>query len=234
MQVVSDLHQGLKPSGFLIDFTRPEGTLAHLKVCRELGVKAVIGTTGANLASRGFSLARGLRHQGIHGFNGTLVGCAAAALGGIGSTASPALWLVLVLLGSAATTLFVEAWGRRFHRRGSLPPLTLPFCLATWALLALAGGVPPMAPDPATLPGTETLGTLQALALGLPRSFGQVFLCGKLSSGVLVLLATALASPLAAALGLLGALAAMAGLGAVADSVAGLGGVADGVCVIIP
>jgi 4-hydroxy-tetrahydrodipicolinate reductase len=30
----------------LIDFTRPEGTLAHLKVCRELRVKAVIGTTG--------------------------------------------------------------------------------------------------------------------------------------------------------------------------------------------
>ncbi|RYF55528.1 MAG: 4-hydroxy-tetrahydrodipicolinate reductase, partial [Comamonadaceae bacterium] len=29
-----------------IDFTRPEGTLAHLKVCRELGVNAVIGTTG--------------------------------------------------------------------------------------------------------------------------------------------------------------------------------------------
>jgi 4-hydroxy-tetrahydrodipicolinate reductase len=30
----------------LIDFTRPAGTLAHLAVCRELGVKAVIGTTG--------------------------------------------------------------------------------------------------------------------------------------------------------------------------------------------
>ena len=30
----------------LIDFPRPEGTLAHLTVCHELGVKAVIGTTG--------------------------------------------------------------------------------------------------------------------------------------------------------------------------------------------
>ncbi|PVE42692.1 4-hydroxy-tetrahydrodipicolinate reductase [Limnohabitans planktonicus] len=52
VQVVSDLHQGLKPSGFLIDFTRPEGTLAHLKVCRELGVKAVIGTTGFSDAQK--------------------------------------------------------------------------------------------------------------------------------------------------------------------------------------
>jgi 4-hydroxy-tetrahydrodipicolinate reductase len=44
--VTADLHAGLQGSACLIDFTRPEGTLAHLKVCRELGVKAVIGTTG--------------------------------------------------------------------------------------------------------------------------------------------------------------------------------------------
>ena len=44
--VTADLHAGLQNAGCLIDFTRPEGTLAHLKVCRELGVKAVIGTTG--------------------------------------------------------------------------------------------------------------------------------------------------------------------------------------------
>ncbi|MDX9995146.1 MAG: 4-hydroxy-tetrahydrodipicolinate reductase [Rhodocyclaceae bacterium] len=30
----------------LIDFTRPEGTLAHLDICRRHGVHAVIGTTG--------------------------------------------------------------------------------------------------------------------------------------------------------------------------------------------
>ncbi|MGV0962073.1 MAG: 4-hydroxy-tetrahydrodipicolinate reductase [Limnohabitans sp.] len=46
VSVASDVRAGLKDTGFLIDFTRPEGTLAHLKVCRELGVKAVIGTTG--------------------------------------------------------------------------------------------------------------------------------------------------------------------------------------------
>lgn len=46
VKVQGDLREGLKDSNFLIDFTRPEGTLAHLRVCRELGVKAVIGTTG--------------------------------------------------------------------------------------------------------------------------------------------------------------------------------------------
>jgi len=44
--IASDLHVGLQACDVLIDFTRPEGTLAHLKVCRELGVSAVIGTTG--------------------------------------------------------------------------------------------------------------------------------------------------------------------------------------------
>ncbi len=44
--ITSDLAAGLANAQVLIDFTRPEGTLAHLQVCRRLGVKAVIGTTG--------------------------------------------------------------------------------------------------------------------------------------------------------------------------------------------
>ncbi len=44
--ITSDLAAGLGDARFLIDFTRPEGTLAHLRHCREHGVKLVIGTTG--------------------------------------------------------------------------------------------------------------------------------------------------------------------------------------------
>lgn len=44
--ITSDLRVGLAQAQVLIDFTRPSGTLAHLAVCRELGVKVVIGTTG--------------------------------------------------------------------------------------------------------------------------------------------------------------------------------------------
>lgn len=50
--ISADIRQGLKGSGVLIDFTRPEGTLAHLAVCRELGVKLVIGTTGFSDAQK--------------------------------------------------------------------------------------------------------------------------------------------------------------------------------------
>jgi urea transporter/Ca2+-binding EF-hand superfamily protein len=204
---------GLRSLGQVIFINNPLSgavlLMAFLVESPWLALLAGVGTAGANLSSRAFRLARGLRHQGIHGFNGALVGCAAAVLGGAKSLASPVPWLLLVLLGGGITTLILEGWGRRFQHRGSLPPLTLPFCLVSWGVLAMAGGLPLLPADP-PVPGPEALaGPLQALALGLPRSFGQVFLCGGLSSGVLVLLATALASPLAAALGLLGALAAM-------------------------
>jgi len=46
LDVGLDPRAGLANAQVLIDFTRPEGTLAHLAACRELGVNAVIGTTG--------------------------------------------------------------------------------------------------------------------------------------------------------------------------------------------
>ena len=49
--ITDDLH-ALHQADCLIDFTRPEGTLAHLAVCAEHGVKAVIGTTGFDDAGR--------------------------------------------------------------------------------------------------------------------------------------------------------------------------------------
>ena len=50
--VTADLRAGLANADVLIDFTRPEGTLAHLRVCRERGVKLVIGTTGFSEAQK--------------------------------------------------------------------------------------------------------------------------------------------------------------------------------------
>ncbi len=46
VHIASDLALGLAQSQFLIDFTRPEGTMAHLRHCRDHGIKLVIGTTG--------------------------------------------------------------------------------------------------------------------------------------------------------------------------------------------
>ena len=44
---ISDaVREALSRCDVLIDFTRPEGTLHHLAICRELNVRLVIGTTG--------------------------------------------------------------------------------------------------------------------------------------------------------------------------------------------
>ncbi len=50
--ITADLQRGLESAQVLIDFTRPEGTLAHLPVCAQLGVAAVIGTTGFSDAQK--------------------------------------------------------------------------------------------------------------------------------------------------------------------------------------
>ena len=64
VKVTADVRTALANAQVLIDFTRPEGTLAHLAVCRELGVRAVIGTTGFNEAQKA-EIAEHGRHIGI-------------------------------------------------------------------------------------------------------------------------------------------------------------------------
>jgi 4-hydroxy-tetrahydrodipicolinate reductase len=44
--VCADLETTLASADCLIDFTRPEGTMKHLEVCRRRGVHMIIGTTG--------------------------------------------------------------------------------------------------------------------------------------------------------------------------------------------
>jgi len=50
--IESDLAKGLANAQFLIDFTRPEGTLEHVKYCAEHGIKLIIGTTGFDDAGK--------------------------------------------------------------------------------------------------------------------------------------------------------------------------------------
>jgi 4-hydroxy-tetrahydrodipicolinate reductase len=52
VHISADVHSGLANAQVLIDFTRPEGTMAHLAACRELGVKLVVGTTGLSDAQK--------------------------------------------------------------------------------------------------------------------------------------------------------------------------------------
>ena len=44
--ISDDMDAGLKAADVLIDFTRPEGTLVHLALCRQHKTNIIIGTTG--------------------------------------------------------------------------------------------------------------------------------------------------------------------------------------------
>ena len=50
--IESDFSRALADADFLIDFTRPEGTLQHLAYCAAHGIKMIIGTTGFDDAGK--------------------------------------------------------------------------------------------------------------------------------------------------------------------------------------
>ncbi|MBC3875663.1 4-hydroxy-tetrahydrodipicolinate reductase [Undibacterium flavidum] len=52
VNIESEFATALANAEFLIDFTRPEGTLEHLKYCAEHGIKMIIGTTGFDDAGK--------------------------------------------------------------------------------------------------------------------------------------------------------------------------------------
>src|SRR6188768_2719165 len=52
VRIADDARQALAGCDVLVDFTRPEGTMAHLEICRAGGVRFVIGTTGFDDAQK--------------------------------------------------------------------------------------------------------------------------------------------------------------------------------------
>jgi 4-hydroxy-tetrahydrodipicolinate reductase len=52
VRISADLEHALAGCDVLVDFTRPEGTLAHLEICRAHGIRMVIGTTGIQPAQK--------------------------------------------------------------------------------------------------------------------------------------------------------------------------------------
>ncbi|MFM8697028.1 MAG: 4-hydroxy-tetrahydrodipicolinate reductase [Betaproteobacteria bacterium] len=64
IRVGADLLAAAAASDVLIDFTRPEGTLAHLQACRAHGTRMVIGTTGFS-AEQKVEVAAHAQHIGV-------------------------------------------------------------------------------------------------------------------------------------------------------------------------
>ena len=64
VNISSDVAAAIRGADVLIDFTRPEGTLQHIEICKKLGVNMVIGTTGFN-AQQKAQLGAAAQHIGI-------------------------------------------------------------------------------------------------------------------------------------------------------------------------
>jgi len=52
VRIDSDVARALADADVLIDFTRPEGTLAHVAACEAAGVAMVVGTTGLDAVAK--------------------------------------------------------------------------------------------------------------------------------------------------------------------------------------
>ena len=52
VKITDDIERALTGCDVIIDFTRPEATLHHVALCRKLGVRPVIGTTGFDEAGK--------------------------------------------------------------------------------------------------------------------------------------------------------------------------------------
>jgi 4-hydroxy-tetrahydrodipicolinate reductase len=64
VRISADLERSLPGCDVLIDFTRPEGTLRHLEICRRHGIRMVIGTTGFDAGQKA-QITEAARHLPI-------------------------------------------------------------------------------------------------------------------------------------------------------------------------
>jgi urea transporter len=150
---------------------------------------------------------------GIYGYNGALVGAAAATFGQIDSPGSALAWGACTVLFAAASSALLHRMGGWLVKRG-LPSLTLPFCFSTLAcfVLVAALGLPGLSLAPAATESAQSsaVGLAALLEGAVPVGFGQIFFVGHILGGALVLAGVLVASPLGAAIGLLGGLAGLA------------------------
>lgn len=177
---------------------------------------AVLGALVATVAAAWRRADRGTLRAGLYGFNGMLVGVALPTF----VAASPGVWLLLVA--SAALSVWVTVGVARWLGSLRVPGLTFPFIVMTWlALLAAQHGLAlqtaaaPPAALAASAPGW--VDAARAVLVGV----AQVFFVDDAVAGAIFLLALAAHTPTAALLAASGAaLGAVGGLLTGADTAA--------------
>ena len=171
-----------------------------------VGAMGLLGVVSSTLTALLLKGDRTSLRNGIFGYNGVLVGAALATFSDPSLGVGMGGWAIAILICAAFSTVLMHTFGVWWAKTVKTPPLTLPFVIATLIGLALAQWVPQLGLNLITAPVAVPPAELNwpQLLSALPIGMGQVFLVSKFLSGLLIVLAVALCSPLGAVVGLLG------------------------------
>ena len=184
---------------------------------------SLLGVISSTVTAIVFKLDRDNIRNGIYGYDGILVGAALATFGSSGNGDWNLLWAIAIIVFAALTTLLQKTFGAWWASVFNSPPLTMPFNLATLLFLGLVIAIPQPWFQLGTAAESEVTSiSLSQLWTSIPVNFGQVFLADKLISGILILLAIFICTPLGAIVGAIGAVVGIATaliLGIVPDTI---------------
>lgn len=157
--------------------------------------------------------------QGLMGYNGALVGAAAALYAGYGWMA-----ILLTMVGSLTTVIVHKAVARVFDlsalRFAGLPVSTAPFVIVSGMLFG------PIGSQWDAWPLTETSG-IAGWAAGIANAFSEVMLADGILVGIITIVALAVGDRMIAAFGLLGAAIAVTATAAIDSPVVASTGLAS-------
>lgn len=172
-----------------------------------LGALALLGSATATSTAKAVGLPSDPITNGLYGYNGCLVGCAAGVfLAGQGTMGSTLGMTTFTLLGAAATPLVSAVLPKVLPK--DIPPWTYAFNVVTLtSLLAFKG--PPSGPESmfelfGGLPDTALPTGFGAVFLGPLKGVSQIFVVESSLSGMAILGGIGLYSPMLAAHALAG------------------------------
>lgn len=170
--------------------------LAGICLCSwQMGLWALGGLAVSTLSACAFGYSKEAIRNGLFGFNGLLVGLAAALF------LQPGFMAVCLMIAASVLSTVIT---HLFSLQHKLAGYTAPFILAVWILLALCHTFLPSCLQP-TAESLSTTAPLQLLP-SLCHSLGQVMFMEHLPTGLIFLLALTLHSRTSALYALWGAL----------------------------
>lgn len=170
----------------------------------------LLGTAAATLSAAWLVDDRPALRSGLYGYNGCLVGAA------LPTFLLPSPWLWIGVIFSSTVSVIVTVGLNRLLRTWKIAALTAPFVLTTWTVLLASYPFShlrhvrlPAAAMPADGAVFNAHPGVADVLSGALHGISQVFLCGSVAGGLLLLLGLAVSSPRAMLLGFFGALLAV-------------------------